>query len=326
MKKKLSLSILGGAFLFASQTILAAGLPTLKFTGATDPKAAQVKLENGPLRADQKEVGIHVEMKSIAKVIEQFNKTERVSNNGEFYTEARGIKEVKLLLTFYFADGKSTQLDLPLDQSLDFDHVVKLDKIISSVSMTIAADKNLFKCFDPNSCVPAGISRRIPNLLGEVRVQTFDSILSCDGDQALIETKIGFTGTQRVTLKDKSISDYLQMKNIQEGKGAPATTGEEFLGFASTVEHYGFYFTEGAEAYRTAHVFIEDSGLKIRVETKPYFKCKYRSNESFYVSANPLGDFCRPPSHSGGYSYMEAYPGVNQAYSKDFFFHGCREL
>lgn len=80
----------------AMSGLMAHAMPTLKISADSNPNAGQVTLISGPLRADQSQIRIQADAELLSKLFERFNKTEKVSQNNDFYTEARGIRNTKL--------------------------------------------------------------------------------------------------------------------------------------------------------------------------------------------------------------------------------------
>ena len=148
----------------------------------------------------------------------------------------------------------------------------------------------------------------------------YDPLLSCENRSVVIEQKIANPRIQRALIRDRGVLDYLEISDSPEGSASQVDTA----GFSISVGKYA-----GAnESFRDAYIFQEFDGLKILVETLPFYWCHYSRLSSVAEEMSvptKRGERCANFSHDN-WSVSGSSPGADYSYSRNWFFRDCHRL
>jgi hypothetical protein len=298
-----------------SQTILISQKRTPGFNSF-----ANVAMKNGPIRADAKSVQLQVDMKSMGELFDE-QALIRFPDRG-FYRERRDFRNPTISVEVNYDNHPTTSLKIALKKGEDIDQTLPLSGFVKSFNFLLAGESDYFKCFNSETCVKeeTRTEKIFPNNDRSVEIKLFEEIVACEENQIVIERKISDSKRQKVRINNPVVLSVLGISQSQlEGFGDAATSPTDFAGFSEVLNK----FPDG-DPQREAHVFRDFGGIKIKVDTQPFFTCHYRTHAEGTTSlVNRLGRHC--PSLDG-YFYSHATLGSDTGYFKDYFFKSCRNL
>jgi hypothetical protein len=160
-------------------------------------------------------------------------------------------------------------------------------------------------------------------------------IYGCEGSEAIVEAFTENPSQQRFTIKNPGIRSYLGLDYLSlrfnvvsqdSGNGDPEHSGTSFRGFTAVARS----FLRGSVEIGPkdiVHVFPEHGGLKVVVESEPFYWCNYDLNYGdssgmTNMVASPIGVSC--PNLEPSYSFRDASGGVDSKTSKNWFFQKCQ--
>jgi hypothetical protein len=320
--KKLNLIkivIIATISLFAFVSFAQAG-PTIVISKKLNPGASRaftnISMIDGPLRADAKTVNLKIDMNSLSELIEA-EKLIRLPESNGFYRERRGFRNLKLMGTVNYDDHATDTITIPLQEGQDINHALSLSGFVTSFSFQINGESDYFKCFNPETCVKDNATTGTLFAFHDKtsQIKLYDEIIDCDDNQLIIERRISDARRQKARIENPEIERFLNIGGSDlEGVGDAADSSDQFAGFASVINQY-----------TAAHIFRDHGGVKVKVDTEPYYTCNYASlGEGFGHSiANKRGQPC---PFLSGYRFVSASAGLDSGFSKDYFFKSCRKL
>lgn len=312
----------------ATSPLAADTYPTFVLSSDAANSRVDFALENGPVRADTATVRLTATATSMKPLIDKLAESRVTTEYEEFYYELREFRSPSFKITVDLLNGERFEEVLPVSTEADFDATVQIPGVFERVYLSFNGQQDFYKCFDASTCVFDSTFDRDISVghYYSIEIVTHDPILSCGDGLATVERKIGSPTEQRVTVKHNDARGYLGLYDTTSGYGDAAETGDEFVGFSSSLGTFRGY---GGD-YRTAHVFPTHGGLKIKVDTKPHYFCSYVRTASYpdYLTlAVPIGQRCPDPDGGswGGHPWRvtSSSGGADQAYSRDWFFQGC---
>lgn len=192
---------------------------------------------------------------------------------------------------------------------------IAFDQPVSRFTVTISGERNLFKCFAPDSCVAAGTTQRtIPfasrsNLNGPEQLLTYEPIVLSDEQDLIIERRLDnqAEGHFRIIITYESAIRQLGLESLLSthpqadrvilfGEGQRAASRRTFVGLAAPLAWHGHPEAPGSQSPAwVAHVFPEGEAIKVRVERLPYSYCTYEGqhgDRSFFTVTMPPSEDC----------------------------------
>ena len=140
-------------------------------------------------------------------------------------------------------------------------------------------------------------------------INDYKKVASYANGMAEVSNKVSRLDQYQLQINDRNAASYLGFNRLDAGQGNPASRANEFVGFSQKLD-----------AVRTAHVFPEAGGLKVKLDSKPFYFCVYTRVVSYpdtrYVKT-PIGAPC---TGAGDRETVSSSRGNDQASSIDWFF------
>jgi hypothetical protein len=115
---------------------------------------------------------------------------------------------------------------------------------------------------------------------------SYETVLSCNDDELLIQVSKENPTSQRAVLRNETIAEYLDVLSfdrqrssyvndtfVSTGLGEVARTSAEWKGFSSSLNK--FRFPAGSSDFVTTkvHVFKEAAGVQVKVDKQGFISC-----------------------------------------------------
>lgn len=286
-----------------------------------------VLLRNGPLRADAKKLYMQIEPSLLQKFLQKQSQPYISDAFSAYYVERRGLRDAKLIIEVAYADGSKKEFPIVLTTTPQSKYQFELKSQVKNLTWKLYGVQDYFKCFSPDVCTFVESKASTDHISKDesVKVQEFDPILLCADRAVSVEKKIGQPDVQRIVFAESTHANFLETSLNVVGRGQAAHDADSFVGFEAPVRTY----QNSTEAFRTAHVFPESGGLKVKVDTKPFFLCSYQysygdnSGHLFYDEAMPGKSCERHHRDNTGTFLAGTARGVEESYSKEWFFPHC---
>lgn len=288
-----------------------------KSDGSSD---AQVALISGEFRSNVKAVEVRSNSQLMMPLLKRLAVPLKVPQQG-YYLKIKGFYNPKLAVTFREHGGSVREEVLKMGER-DIQEILEIPTFVDSLEIKIRGERDVYKCFDDETCayVERQSASEYVGLLNAVR---FRKLLSCENDEAVVESLYADSSKQRLRLKNFEVSAYLQIEQANHGIGQNASSASEFRGLSAEIGS----FTQYGGAYRTLHAYPESGGLKIKVDTAPHYFCHYEVVVSYprsFSLAAPIGMRC--PYAGDRARVTGSSPGSDFDYSRDWFFQGCQAV
>ena len=291
-------------------------------SGSVETETVRLKLEGDRFPSTIKELSLQLSEEVTKKAAELAAVPQIVYNSKDFYVEARAARNLVLEVNIESPArelGGSTvsyQLDtLPIESAEDLKKVYNINGF-SRLTVYFSAERELYKCFNPETCVFQAWSDRSRSVANFAHSNVEDVIRSKSiGNSAstgvTIEESLFSPGQYLIQGLPNSLSRELEIfRSSVPGSGQSSSVAKPFVGFAGNI---------GSNSFRTLHVFPTAEGLKLKVVVKPYYNCVYTRTvsytDTFYVPT-AIGQSCG--SHPQDRTYFSHAEGaVDHEYSKE---------
>jgi hypothetical protein len=299
------------------------GIPLFEFKAGESGEKLALGFKGSPFREDVKQFRFRFEEKEISTLFSQISKVSRI-DKGEYYFELRGVKSAALKIDQAYERGVSiAQFPLSIGETLD--ELVSLNTRASNVSAYVEYEKERYKCFSADVCAFDGLETlNTFRVRSNVDVILYDTIGTVYGGEATLQRRISDPKQVLVEVHLQSAIDRLGRSKFL-GQVNSLGSLKDFQGFSQTLETYG-----NGRAMKVAHVFPAYGGLKISVETAPFYYCNYTRVVSYpdnFSIPTPLGESCVfPGGYDGGAYVTGSSPGSDFPSVQDWLFQNFAEV
>jgi hypothetical protein len=291
-------------------------------------------LRNGPIAADAKTVRVELDLVDLREVAtEERTALPRViERKPEFYIEAREFRDPRVIATVDYANGTQkdaveVEIEASRSEANLFIFSIPTKGFVEQASFKFKGTQDVYKCFDPSTCVFSYASERYVeiNQFSLEQVLKYRPILSAANSGIVISKRISDPTKFNITLNDEFLRRQVGTEKLFSGFGQAAPSGSEFVGLFASLAKFGT-----AEDLFTAYVFPSNGGLLVKTERRPYFSCNFSRVISYPEEtsvAMPLGASCSVrPDIGDRWIYNDATPGENDFLVREAFFPDLKIL